>query len=76
MNFDNEQPRVRPQDLKNAKDVVCESCGHNVFTPGFYIKVLSALASPTGREVHLPVQTFACAKCNTVNKDFVPNFNS
>lgn len=76
MNINNDDLRVRPQDLKNAKDVVCESCGHNVFVPGFYIKVLSPLISPNGREMHFPVQTFACAKCNSVNKDFVPNFNS
>lgn len=74
MNIDNNQPKVRPQDLKNAKDVLCESCGHNIFTPGFYIKVLSALMSPSGREMHFPIQTFACAKCNAVNKDFEPSF--
>lgn len=75
MNLDNNQPRVKPQDLKNAKDIVCEACQHSVFVPAFYIKSLSALLSPTGREMHFPVQTFACAKCGGVNKDFTPNFD-
>ena len=75
MSLGNPESRIKPQDLKNAKDIVCEACSHNLFVPGFYIKSLSALLSPTGREMHFPVQTFCCAKCGSVNKDFVPDFN-
>jgi hypothetical protein len=74
----NKEQRLRPQDLKNAKDATCEveSCNHNCFTPVVMIKVVSAILSPNGRETHVPLQTFACAKCGHVNKDFLPDFSS
>ena len=72
MDISQNGPRIRPQDLANAKDVACESCQHQFFEPVFIIKTISAIASPTGQEVNIPVQTFACAKCGAVNKTFMP----
>lgn len=71
--MDQPQMRLRPQDLQNATDEKCEECGHRFFVPVFVVKHLSALVSPTGQEVNIPLQTFGCAKCGHVNKNFTPD---
>lgn len=76
MDFSNKEPKLRPEHLKNAKDIVCESCNHNCFSNVTIIKAVSPLLSPTGREIHVPLQTFSCAKCGHINKDFMPDFSS
>ena len=75
MEMSNNQPRLRPQDLANAKDLKCDECGHAYFVPVASIKLISALLSPTGKEINVPIQTFACAKCQHVNASFVPEIS-
>ncbi len=67
INSSNQGPRIRPQDLVNAKDIECTECKHTFFTPVVMIKVVSAIMSPNGKEVHVPIQTFACNKCGNVS---------
>ena len=62
-----QQIRINPNDLT---DVVCEECGHDTYREVVYIKKVSALMSPNGRESFIPVPTFACAKCGHVNSSF------
>ena len=57
--------------LKNADDVKCEECGGQYFSTVFAIKHLSALISPVGKELNIPLQLFRCADCGHVNKDFL-----
>jgi hypothetical protein len=59
-------------DLSSATDVVCELCACRVFDAVALIKKVSALVSPTGKEGHVPIQTFACKKCGHINKEFDP----
>ena len=61
-----------PVDLKNAQDIECEECKGQYFSPVFSIKKISALISPTGQEMMIPVQTFQCSSCGHVNEDFSP----
>jgi DNA-directed RNA polymerase subunit RPC12/RpoP len=64
---------ARPNvDLASALDVVCESCGSRQFREVAFIKKVSALLSPTGKEALIPVGTFACAHCSHVNAEFDP----
>lgn len=65
------QPRMNV-DLTNALDVVCEECGCKTFREVAFIKKVSALVSPTGKEAVVPVGTFSCAACGHVNKEFDP----
>lgn len=60
-------------DFSQATDIVCDSCGHNHFSVVHLLKSFSALISPNGQEMVVPVQAFACAKCGHVNKDFLPD---
>jgi hypothetical protein len=71
----NSGPRLSPQALASATDYKCEKCEHSYFVPVVALKHLSAIMSPTGKEVNFPVQTFACAKCGHVNEEFVPKLS-
>jgi len=75
MDLSENAPRLRPQDLASAKDLKCDECGHMYFSPVVLIKVVSALLSPTGKQINVPVQTFECSKCHHVNKEFVPQIS-
>ena len=67
------QTQGRPNiDLSNALDVVCEVCASKQFREVAFIKRVSAILSPTGKEMVVPVATFCCASCNHVNKEFDP----
>ena len=69
-------PQARQNvDLSMAVDIVCESCGSKQFKEVAYIKRVSALVSPNGKEMVVPVATFACAACNHVNVEFDPFAN-
>lgn len=59
-------------DLSSALDVVCEECGCKTFREVAFVKRVSALVSPTGKEAIVPVGTFSCANCGHVNKEFDP----
>jgi len=59
-------------DLSNALDIVCEECGCKTFVEVAFVKKVSALVSPTGKEAIVPVGTFACSSCGHVNKEFDP----
>ena len=69
-------PQARQNvDLSNAVDVLCEKCGSSKFKEVAFIKRVSALISPSGKEMIVPVGTFACADCGHVNKEFDPFTN-
>lgn len=67
-----EKQTLTQKDLENAVDLSCEECGYALFKPVFTIKKISSLVSPTGQEMVLPMQTFACDKCGHVNSNFLP----
>ncbi len=56
-----------------ASDVKCEKCKGFAFSSCFLIKKISPLASPTGKEAIIPVETFACVACGHINKEFIPS---
>ena len=45
-------------------------CGNNTWKIVFLIKKVSALVSPTGKDTVVPIQIFACDKCNTISPLF------
>lgn len=67
----NTQSRINV-DLSSALDVVCEECGCKTFSEVAFVKKVSALVSPTGKEAIVPVGTFACSSCGHVNREFDP----
>ena len=62
------KPLPRPQaevqvDLNDADTMKCQSCENPVFIQGYIIKKISAILSPTGKEVIAPIQVFNCGNC-------------
>jgi len=57
-------PQPKPQvDLENAQTMRCEKCDNPIFIQGYIVKKISAITSPTGKEVIAPVQVFNCGSC-------------
>ena len=70
----NRQPGLQNVNIDMSKTVeeCCEKCGNNTFKQIYHMRKLSALLSPIGQETMIPIQVFACVKCNHVNKGFQP----
>ena len=57
-------PKAKVQvDLSDADTMKCQSCENPVFIQGYIIKKISAILSPTGKEVIAPIQVFNCGNC-------------
>jgi len=67
MNQDNQNLNI---NLNDAEDATCEECGCLFFKQVYAIKKLSALISPTGQEMMVPVQLFHCSSCGHMNESF------
>tara|TARA_R110000744_G_scaffold63516_1_gene130677 strand:+ start:324 stop:545 length:222 start_codon:yes stop_codon:yes gene_type:complete len=65
-----EQPQMNI-DFSQTTESVCEKCKNDTFIQVYKMRKLSALLSPSGEEAMIPVQGYACAKCNHVNKEFL-----
>lgn len=52
--------------------VVCEECGHNMFTQALHLRKASGLLTGTGQTSYIPIPVFACLKCDHVNAEFLP----
>ena len=66
-----EQPQMNI-DLSQTIAEVCEKCENDTFIAVFKMRKLSALLSPAGKESMVPLQVFACVKCNNINSAFLP----
>lgn len=60
-------------DISQADTVKCAECGSEQFKMEYLIKKVSALLSPTGDEVIIPVQVFSCSNCGIIPEDFLPS---
>jgi uncharacterized Zn finger protein len=58
-------------DMSQAESVKCESCESSTFQQTLLLKKISAIVSPSGKEILIPVAVFKCDKCDHVNKDFL-----
>ena len=50
-------------DLSDADTMKCQKCENSIFIQGYVIKRISAIVSPTGKEVIAPIQVFNCGNC-------------
>jgi hypothetical protein len=55
-------------NLENSDQLVCEKCDCEFFQPVFRIQKVSALVSPTGQPMIVPIQLFGCANCGYVSE--------
>ena len=69
MNMKPQKPLPQQQvqvDLKDADTMKCQACGNSIFIQGYVIKRISAIVSPTGKEMIAPVQVFNCGNCGEI----------
>ena len=71
MDNNKQQPQMNV-DLSQTSAEVCEKCENETFIQVFQMRKLSALLSPTGTEAMIPIEVFACVKCNHINPGFLP----
>jgi|TARA_R110001583_G_scaffold4580_1_gene26261 hypothetical protein len=65
-----EQPQMKI-DLSQTVPQLCEKCQNDTFVQVYQMRKLSALLSPNGEEAMIPIQGYACSKCNHINKEFM-----
>jgi hypothetical protein len=59
--------------LDKTTPIVCEECNNDTFTQVLYIRKASKFLTGTSQDAVMPIPSFACAKCNHVNKEFKPS---
>jgi hypothetical protein len=59
-------------DLSQTLPITCDECGKENFVIKFKLRRLSALVSPSGEEMIIPMQVFACSNCGHINEEFLP----
>jgi hypothetical protein len=60
--------------IDKTTSILCEKCASDLFIPAFYMRKLSALIAPDGKDSVIPIQTFCCGNCGHINKEFIPIF--
>ena len=58
-------------DISKTDTIVCENCGNASFIQAFFLKKVSALVSPTGKEAIIPMQVFSCGNCGAIPKNML-----
>ena len=55
--------------IKEADDATCKECGSIYFESSFRVKRVSAIMSPSGQEIIMPVQVLRCQDCHAILND-------
>jgi Zn finger protein HypA/HybF involved in hydrogenase expression len=65
-------PKANVQlDLNEADTITCKECGNASFIESYFLKRISALVSPTGKEAIVPIQVFACGNCGSIPQKMI-----
>ena len=68
--LEREQPGLQI-DISKTDTIVCDECGNASFIQAFFLKKVSALVSPTGKEAIVPIQVFSCGNCGAIPKNMM-----
>ena len=55
-------------DPSELPSITCDKCSGERFSPTYIIKKVSALQSPTGKEILVPIQLYKCDDCGEALK--------
>ena len=58
-------------DISKADTITCDDCGNASFIQAFFLKTISALMSPTGKEAIVPMQVFSCGNCGAIPQNMI-----
>jgi len=56
-------------DITKTDEIKCAHCESITFRQVYFLRKLSAILSPTGKEETIPVQAFECSHCRKVKLD-------
>ena len=70
------QQQKQPVQLKVSLDkttpVSCDTCGSQAFQEALMLRKVSKFLTGDAQDGVIPIQTFVCAKCGGINKEFLP----
>jgi len=67
----NEQVKLNIS-LDKTQSIICESCSNDTFNQVLFLRKASKFLTGTTQDALMPIPTFACVKCDHVNKEFQP----
>ena len=62
-----QQPQIK---LEQTTAFECEECQSDIFKEVLFLRKASKFITKSVNDSIVPIPTFACAKCNHVNKEF------
>tara|TARA_R110002020_G_scaffold200272_4_gene402412 strand:- start:1955 stop:2161 length:207 start_codon:yes stop_codon:yes gene_type:complete len=62
-------------DITDADDICCKECSGVYFKQLIRIKKISALLSPTGQDIVVPVQVVQCDRCGKIDESVLAGGN-
>jgi hypothetical protein len=67
------QPKLQPKiALDKTTPIICEECASLAFQEALMLRKISKFITGDQQDGVIPIQTFVCAKCGHINKDFYP----
>lgn len=73
MSIDNINTNNQKITLSQTTEIVCDNCKRNVFSEGTFIRKVSPILTGQPKDSYLPIPTFYCINCGTVNECFLPD---
>ena len=55
-------------DISQTSEMKCDKCGNNTFKQTMMLRKLSAIVSPSGKEMIMQVPVFRCSGCGNTWK--------
>ena len=69
-------PNANAQNLNlkmsDTTGISCDKCGCQKFVSTVILRRVSPLVAPGGQEAMVPINSYACQKCEWVNDQFLP----
>ena len=61
-------------NIQQTAGIKCESCENETFVEVVFLRKASKLLTGSSSDSIIPIPTFACSKCQHINKEFTPKF--
>lgn len=58
--------------LDKTTPVICDACENDTFVQVLKLRTASKFLTGTEQDALIPIQTFACVKCDNINEQFQP----
>lgn len=59
-------------DISNSTEIVCSECGNKTFNQVYLLRKISAVLSPTGQELLIPIMVYECSGCSKIVESTMP----